>query len=184
MLIQFYMDYPKVRNIDVFPLEVGRQRMVGLRDPSNLTDEVLVVPHSTIFLLRFFDGRHSLLDIQAEYMRQYGEILFTDSLQKLIEELDSHLFLESDRFRECQEKMVQEFKSSRVRKACHVEKGYPSDPEKLKEMLEGFFISPDGPGLPGKRPQLLTRQDPAFFAVPCIIPLSGAPRNKQFQSTI
>ena len=121
--------------------------MVGLRDPTNLTDEVLVIPHSTLFLLRFFDGRHSLLDIQAEYMRHYGEMLFTDSLEKLIEELDSHLFLESDRFRKYQERMVQEFKDSRIRKACHAEKGYPSDPEKLREMLEGFFIAPDGPGL-------------------------------------
>jgi hypothetical protein len=149
------MDYPKLRNIDAIPVEMGRQRMVGLRDPSNLTDEVLVVPHSTLFLLRFFDGRHSLLDIQAEYMRHYGEMLFTDSLEKLIEELDSRLFLESDRFREYQERIVQEFKGSRVRKACHAEKGYPSDPEKLREMLEGFFIAPDGPGLPaeGSGPQ-------------------------------
>jgi len=66
------MDYPKLRNIDAIPVEMGRQRMVGLRDPTNLTDEVLVVPHSTLFLLRFFDGRHSLLDIQAEYIGIMG----------------------------------------------------------------------------------------------------------------
>jgi hypothetical protein len=142
------MDYPKLRNIEVFPVEMGEKRMVGLRDPGNLTDEVLLVPHSTLFLLRFFDGSHSLLDIQAEYMRHYGEMLFTDSLTKLIDELDSHLFLESDRFKEYQERIVQEFKGSKVRKSSHAERSYPSDPEKLKEMLEGFFIFPDGPGLP------------------------------------
>jgi len=166
------MDYPKLRNIDAFPVEVGRQRMVGLRDSSNFTDEVLVIPHATLFLLRFFDGKHSLLDIQAEYMKLYGEMLFTDSLQKLVDELDSRLFLESDRFREHQEKIVQEFKSSRVRKACHAEKGYPSAPEKLKEMLEGFFISPEGPGSPEGR---LESRGVAGVIAPHIDLRSGGP---------
>lgn len=145
------MEYPKLRNIDVFPVEVGRQRMIALRDPSNFTSEVLLLPHSVFFLLRYFDGKHSLLDIQAEYMRRYGEMLFTDVLKKLIEDLDSHLFLESERFQEFQKKIVKEFKNSKIRKAFFAEKGYPANPEKLKVMLEEFFLSLDGPGLPTSR---------------------------------
>ena len=42
------MEYPKLRNIDVFPLETSGKKVVGLRDPSNLSDKIVVV--SPIYL--------------------------------------------------------------------------------------------------------------------------------------
>ena len=72
------MDYPKLRPIEAFPVESSGRKMICLRDPHNFTNNVVMVPFNFFFIIQLFDGQHTILDIQAEYMRKYGELLFKE----------------------------------------------------------------------------------------------------------
>lgn len=142
------MDYPKLRSIDAFPVTVSGQRVICLRDPLNFTEKVLFAPFSTFFIISLFDGQHSILDIQAEYVKRFGDLLFKDNILEIVEELDSNYFLDTERFREFRSKLEQSFKKLSIRKEALAGNGYQSDPEGLKKQIRDFFIHLQGPGEP------------------------------------
>ncbi|MDH7501035.1 MAG: hypothetical protein QHH30_11710, partial [candidate division NC10 bacterium] len=77
------MENPKLRNIEAFPAQISGRRMICLRDPLLFAEQALVVPEPTFFVISLFDGSHSLLDIQAEYMRRYGDLLFRERIEEI-----------------------------------------------------------------------------------------------------
>jgi hypothetical protein len=142
------MEYPKLRNIDVFPLETSGKKVVGLRDPSNLSDKIVVVSHPVFFVISLFNGKRSLLDIKAEYMRKYGEMIFSERLEEIVKYLDDNYLLESERYEAYRKGIEEEFKKADLRPAVFAGKSYESDSQKLMQQMEGFFTSPQGPGKP------------------------------------
>ncbi len=142
------MEYPKLINIDAFPLEYSGQQVIGLRDPSSLSDKIVVVPPPVFFVISLFDGKRSLLDIKTEYMRKYGEMIFAERLEEIIEHLDNNYLLESEKYETYRQKMEEEFRKTDLRPAAFAGKSYESDPHKLIQQMEGFFTSPQGPGKP------------------------------------
>ena len=142
------MDHPKLRPVEVFPAEVGGQQVVCLRDPYSFSDRVLLLPHPLFFIVSHFDGRHSLLDIQAAFARRYGELLFREKLDEIILELDTAHFLEGAGFEAHREQVEADFARSQIRRAALAGKSYEADPERLGIQIDGFFAPPEGPGPP------------------------------------
>ena len=140
------MDYPKLRLIEAFPVQNNH---ICLRDTESYSDKILLVPHNIFFICTLFDGQHSIKDIQEEYTRRYGDLLFGSKVREIIEQLDNCLFLESERFKEARKRAIAEFKMSKVRSATHAGSAYESERETLLKQLESFFSLPDGPGIPG-----------------------------------
>jgi AmmeMemoRadiSam system protein B len=101
-------------------------------------------------IVSLFDGQHSILDIQAEYMRKFREFLYTEKLQEIISQLDEALFLEGERFQEASRQKEEEFKKASFREAVFAGKSYESDPDRLKAQLEGYFEGENGPGSLGE----------------------------------
>lgn len=146
------MDYPKLRPVDIFPVEVASQKLLCIRDPLNLTGETVFVPYQLLDILRFFDGRHSLRDIQAEFAMRHGALLFMEHLEEVVRKLDSHVLLEGERFERFLEDLRKEFHSASLRRAILAGKAYEEDPRALRAQLEGFFFAKEGPnGLPGRQ---------------------------------
>ncbi|MBM4348799.1 MAG: AmmeMemoRadiSam system protein B [Deltaproteobacteria bacterium] len=146
------MDFPKLRNVNIFPVQMSGQSLLCLQDPQNISDKALFLPPPLYFIISLFDGCHSILDIQAEYMRQFGEFLFTEKIEQIVHQLDETLFLEGDRFREALRQKEEEFKKSSFREAAFAGKSYEKEPEKLRDQLSGYFSGPEGPGpLPEKK---------------------------------
>ena len=143
------MDCPKLRQIEAFPLETSGKKTIGLRYPSTMDDKVLVVSQPTFFLITLFDGKHSLLDIKTEYMRKYGEMLFTENLEEIVKQLDDNYLLENERYNAYRKGIEDEFREADLRSATFAGKSYESDSQKLLQQLEAFFTSPQGPGKPG-----------------------------------
>lgn len=139
------MEYPKLRPIEALPVREG---MICLRDPAGLSDKVLMVSPPILFILGLFDGRHSILDIQAEYTRRFGDLLFSDQLRQIIERLDGCLFLENNRSQEARDRIVAEFRGSAIRPATHAGSAYEADADRLRVQLDGFYSAPGGPGQP------------------------------------
>ena len=145
------MDFPRLRNINVFPVQSSGQTLLCLQDPQNISEKALFMPPPLYFIVSLFDGQHSILDIQAEYMRRSGELLFTEKIKEIISQLEENLFLEGDRFQNALRQKEEMFKQASVREAAFVGKSYEGDPDRLKVQLEGYFSGSDGPGATGER---------------------------------
>lgn len=142
------LEYPKIRFVDVFPVDTGNGQLFGLRDPSGIAPRMLLLSPDVIYLLQFFDGKHSLLDLRTEYMHAFGNFLYEEQLTQIISNLNEHFFLENDAFFAKRRLFEQEFLNAPVRSAAHAGQSYEAQPEKLQRELESFFRGPSGPGLP------------------------------------
>jgi len=145
------MDYPKLRGINAFPVQVSGQTLICLQDPQNVSEKALFLPPPLYFIVSLFDGQHSILDIQAEYMRKFGELLYTEKIQEIVGQLEENLFLVGERFEEERRQKEEIFKRAPLREAAFAGKSYENDPERLRVQLEGYFKGSDGPGLPEER---------------------------------
>jgi MEMO1 family protein len=167
------MDYPKLRNIEAFPLKMQGQDLICFRDPQRITESMVFLPQSAYFIVSLFDGGHSIRDIQAEYMRMFGELIYSDQIIEVMEKLDLSLLLESDRFHECRKKLEEEFFQTSIRKPVLAGGGYEIVPEKLRMQIESFYFLEGGPGQ-GPHPQVLLNGLQGFIA-PHIDYLRGGP---------
>jgi MEMO1 family protein len=151
-------DYrPKLRNVDVINLAIEGRPVIGLKDPLQLREEMVCIHREAVPLVAMFDGRHSLLDVQAELTRRSGRLVFLEDIKNVVEKLDEAFLLEGDRFRRAFENKVAEYRNMPFRPASHAGTSYSADPEALCDELAAFFTADGGPGLPvfcsdGRRP--------------------------------
>ncbi len=143
---------PRLRYVDIFPVpgEEGK-RAFGIRDPQHVSDKVLRLQIEAACALQFFDGAHTLPEIQAAYREAYKIEFPLDLLEQLCRLLDEGLFLDSDNFELHYRRLASSFHEAPVREAFHAGVSYDEDPAALKEGLGQLFAPPDGPGLPGRR---------------------------------
>jgi len=140
-------DHPRLRPVEAFPIQQEGKNLVCLRDPQHFADTLVISP-SVYFILAHFDGKHSLIDIQEAYSRRVGDLLFSEDLKKIIDLLDHHYFLHTERFLDHQRKIIEEFHNLPARLPAHAGTVYKGDPQGLREQIEGYFRSPQGPGRP------------------------------------
>lgn len=138
--IEFEEEYPLIRHIDAIPISFQGLNMILIRDPASLTDKMLMVPPDVFFIVSRFDGKHKISEIQVEYNRKFGRLIFSDKISSIIAELDAALLLENDRYRKYMEFLNDEFKKQDYRQASLAGKGYSDKPEELRKELSNFFI--------------------------------------------
>jgi AmmeMemoRadiSam system protein B len=145
------VDYPKLRSINIFPVQSSGQAMLCLQDPQNISEKALFMSPTLYSIVSLFDGQHSILDIQAEYMRKFREFLYTEKLQEIISQLDENFFLEGKRFQEALRQKEEGFKKASFREAVFAGKSYEGDPDGLRAQFEGYFKGTNGPGSLGEK---------------------------------
>jgi AmmeMemoRadiSam system protein B len=138
-------NYPILRNLQYSPLKQGDEQYIVLWDPSGLSSEKLVLPLNFFYLFQFLDGDHSLEQVGAEYLKKYGEFMMPDRLTKLVADLDEKLFLEGDRLKAVQAEAFEAYRKLAVRPMAFAGKQYEADPVKLREQIDGFYSSKEGP---------------------------------------
>lgn len=148
-------DKPRLRPIEAFPVEQAGKTSIYLKDPLNFATPLAISPVG-YFVMAHFDGQHSFTDIQEAYSKQFGSLLLSDDLRSFIAMLDRHYYLDSERFRGHRDAVILEFRRQPTRPAAHVGGVYKADPAELKDQLEDFFRSPNGPGLPDGQISALT----------------------------
>ncbi len=140
-------DKPKLRPIEAFPIEQEGKTLVYLKDPLNFAAPLGLSPPG-YFILTHFDGRHSYVDIQAAYAKQFGSLLTSDDLNSFVAMLDQRYYLQSEGFRNYRASVVSEFRRMPTRAPAHVGGVYKADAVELIRQLEDYFAEPAGPGLP------------------------------------
>lgn len=137
---------PKLRHIEALPAEMKGERVICLRDTSGMSNQVVAVAPPAFFLVALCDGTNTIRDIQVEYMRRFGELIHSDNIRALIEQLDNALLLEGEKFEAHRRNILREFREAPVRRPTHAGTAYPKGREALRKRLDGFFTHPEGPG--------------------------------------
>jgi len=142
-------EFPKIRNLEAFPYSEGGHSLVMLRDPSHMAERILVVTREVYSVLPLFNGRNSLLDIQAELTRKQGEIVFRERIADLLHQLDKAHFLDNENFREHRKAVIERYHLRKTRPAFHANVSYPEEDTALLEQINDMYVGEDGAGLPG-----------------------------------
>ncbi len=142
-------DRPRLRPIEVFPVEREGKTLIYLKDPLNLATPLGISP-AGYFILAHLDGQHALIDIQEAYSKQFGNLLMSDEFNGFVEMLDRHYYLQSERFLDYQKSVIDEFRRLPSRAPAHAGGVYKENLAELKVQLDGYFVAPDGPGLPSR----------------------------------
>jgi hypothetical protein len=137
---------PRLRRVEVFPVEHEGERFLALRDPADYTESVVMVPLALLEVISLFDGEHDVADIQAAVMRHRGELIDSAEIRELAGALDAHGFLEGAAFEARRARIDGEFLDLARRPASHAGGAYPDEPAALRAMMDGFFEPPSGPG--------------------------------------
>jgi len=134
---------PPLRAFDCTVLNTGDQKMIRLRDGLGISPEA-AVPLPLFALIQLFNGKRSILDVQAEIARETGEIFPGADLRRIVAELDQAYLLDSRRFRERLQQIHQEWSSASVRPAVHAGEGrcYSDEKEILEEEMKSMYRRP------------------------------------------
>jgi hypothetical protein len=108
---------PRLRPLEAFPVLENGQRHLALRDPSGMTDAIARLPPAVVAIVQLFDGETSRDEICTEYQRRYNAPLPRNVLDRIIDQLDQALLLDTERFRLHSASVFAEFTQSPVRAA-------------------------------------------------------------------
>lgn len=146
------MEYPRLRYVQASSVDMDEGSRVMIRDPLNFAKGPLVMPVVTYFIISHFDGRHSVVDIQEAFARQFGQVLPREKIEELIDQLDRHHYLQSERF---QREVLEVFQQATIREMAHADTCYSSHPEKFTKQALELFHQNGGPGSPAADKQHL-----------------------------
>lgn len=89
---------PKLRAVEAIPFQSGGEQLVCLRDPSGGSAKTVVMPARAFLVAALCDGEHTLRDIQTEYVRRFGNLIFLEKVAEMVRQLDEALLLEGQRY--------------------------------------------------------------------------------------
>src|SRR4051794_28890193 len=93
------LDQPQIRPLSVRVVEQGGEPFVQFEDSLGLTSTTILVPTWLCrHVLSRFDGKTGLRDVQATVLRETGQLVTTDDLTRLVEQLDEALILDGPGF--------------------------------------------------------------------------------------
>ena len=140
------MDKPRLRPVQAVPIEYKGRPCVQIFDPTRLSDKPMVMSREALYILPMFDGTSTVRDIQAELIRRTGQLVLSDDIRGIIEQLDEALLLDSERFRVHVRELAAAYRRAPARRATGAGSAYPADPAALKAQLDGYFAAefPDG----------------------------------------
>ena len=141
-------DKPKLRAVEPVHLILQGNHVVGLKDPLQLSDQMLCFSKDALPVLAMLDGRHTLLDIQADLSARSGRLVYLDDIKQIVDKLDEAALLEGERFQAAFDKLVAAYRKMPYRPMSHAGTSYSADPAELRDQLESFFTVEGGPGIP------------------------------------
>ncbi len=144
------MENPKLRWIEAHPIIQDGEEQILLRDTEGVAERALIVPKGVAFIISLMDGTRALRDIQAEYMRVSGELIYLDDLQGLVDALDSQLLLFNNHYRECLAQMREEYAKNPVREPFLAGKSYAENRMELLAFIDEMFKGAGSSGYAGK----------------------------------
>ncbi|MFQ5593384.1 MAG: AmmeMemoRadiSam system protein B [Anaerolineae bacterium] len=138
---------PRLRVINPQLINHNGRPAIVLRDPLQLSDQVVVVPQPLAPLLMLCDGTRDLAALRAGLAVRTGILLPPDDLSHLVGQLDQALLLENARFATAKDALLDSYRAAPFRPPALAGPSYPTDPTDLRQYLNSFAQSPSQDGL-------------------------------------
>jgi AmmeMemoRadiSam system protein B len=144
------MENPRARWVEAIPVVQEGKELIVLRDTEGITENALVVSREIAFMISLMDGSRTIQDIQVDFMRAAGELVYIEKIQELIDAMDSHLLLFNENYRSHYTKLREEYKKSPVRKAFLAGKSYSANRMELLTFLDEMLKEETNGTIPGE----------------------------------
>ena len=140
---------PRVRHVDVIPIEQNGMRSFYVRDPLEFASQPLVLGGAGLFILSLLDGGHSFHQVLAALRREFpGTRIRAEQVRELLATLSERCYLDDEVSAAHIRRVNDEFAHAPVRQPWHAGRGYPDDAHELAAMLDGFFAAAAADGDP------------------------------------
>jgi len=136
---------PQLRPTEMISVGPKEEMLVALRDPEEF-GETVVLTCGAAMVAMLMDGKRTLMEIQSAFKAQTGVQAALNDLESILRRLDEAYLLAGERFDRRRREQVDAFMANPIRPAFHAGGAYESDPQKLREQLEGFFAGEGGAG--------------------------------------
>ena len=134
------MNYPKLIPVEAFPVqENGSERFIGLRDPQRNDRSSVIVSELAYYVLTFFDGKTTIDEVIENFKVKFGHTLDKGEIEDLLNQLDSALLIENEKYYENWTRMENEFQNSEVRNCFLSGLSYPENRNDLDTLISGFY---------------------------------------------
>ena len=144
------MENPKVRWIEAVPFVQEGKELIVLRDTEGITENALVVSREIAFMISLMDGSRTVRDIQVDFMRAAGELVYIEKIQELVDTMDSHLLLLNEHYRNHYARLREDYENTPVRKAFLAGKSYSANRMELLNFLDEMLIKETNGSIPGE----------------------------------
>jgi MEMO1 family protein len=130
---------PKLRPIDMTPLQYEGSAYLLLRDPLGLIETTLLIPQPMIPLLALCDGSRNPAALRAALAVRYGIVLSLDRIEESLRALDDAYLLENERSHQARELAQSAYRQAPFRPPASAGAAYPEEPQALAATLQGYL---------------------------------------------
>jgi len=110
---------PRLRPVETFPVEDADGSTVGLRDASGLSEVMLSLSPSALYLLSLMDGTRSTEELCRQFQMDTGHAVSLETVNTLIDHLDTARFLEGEQFEAHYASLLSAYRARGVRDMPH-----------------------------------------------------------------
>jgi MEMO1 family protein len=129
---------PIARDAVAQPVEMDGQVRFILQDPTGFAQGPIVAGVIVAWVLERCDGHSTVEDLQADLAREGAGMVPAGEIEKILDSLGEMGYVEGP--------CTEAWRLATARPAVCAGQSYPDEPSALREMLNGFFASEDGPG--------------------------------------
>ena len=145
-------EHPKLRPVEVFPIQDRGRRGVVLRDPADPSLSPLILSDGAVQILMLLDGHRTIGELGTALLLR-GASIPESQLRSFLVRLDQGGYLEGPRATHRFNQRRHAFLSLATRPAVHAGGAYAGGPGDLRRQLDRGYLDADGPGsLPNERP--------------------------------
>jgi MEMO1 family protein len=144
------MEDPRIRLVEVVPIEQEGRKMYLLRDPESISERSLVVSQDVLFVLSLMDGTKSVEEIHEEYKKAFPNPIEIEQIQSIVDGLDSSLLLQNERFHNHMTGLVESYAALTCRPSFLAGKSFPAGGDDLRTAISEFLGHRDGVEAPGR----------------------------------
>jgi AmmeMemoRadiSam system protein B len=130
---------PKLRDLEIRPIQHQGQDMLLLLDPLRLGDSQIAVPRPLGLLLALMDGTRDGSALEAALAVRAGIRLADGLLNALLRDLDEALLLDNGRFREARATAIRTYREAPYRPLTLDGGGFPLRPDQAAARLQAYM---------------------------------------------
>ena len=132
------MTGPKLRDVEIQPIQHQGQAMILLRDPLRLSDAVVAIPQPLAPILGLMDGTRDEAALQAAFTIRIGMRLAPGLLSKLVADLDKAYLLDNERSASAIAESAKAYREAPFRSMGSAGSSFSADPAEAAAQLQGY----------------------------------------------